>query len=155
MGMLVIGKDYGVCFRIKRNGIELSTGKILEENLAQSAVHQTLGDKFTLSAAWKFLIAKILHYPNSSRAARVMLLRARKEKRKMSLSRSLVHVEELLLSPLCKRHTHTHTTVDSPCENVCKHWYGSDWQLTHQGPSNETHGLVCCSHALPLLHMAL
>ena len=33
MGMLVIGKDYGGFFRIKRNGIELSTGKILEKNL--------------------------------------------------------------------------------------------------------------------------
>ena len=27
--------------------IELSTGKILEENLVQSAFHQTLGDEFT------------------------------------------------------------------------------------------------------------
>ena len=27
--------------------MELSTGKILEENLVQSAFHQTLGDKFT------------------------------------------------------------------------------------------------------------
>jgi hypothetical protein len=34
-------------FRIKINGIELSTGKILEENLVQSAYQQTLGDKFT------------------------------------------------------------------------------------------------------------
>jgi hypothetical protein len=34
-------------FRIKRNRIELSTGKILEENLVQSAFQQTLGDKFT------------------------------------------------------------------------------------------------------------
>ena len=34
-------------FRIKRNGIELSTGKILDENLVQSAFQQTLGDKFT------------------------------------------------------------------------------------------------------------
>ena len=31
-------------FRIKRNGIKLSTGKILEENLIQSAFQQTLGD---------------------------------------------------------------------------------------------------------------
>ena len=36
-----------VFFRIKRNIIELSTGKILEENLVQSASQQTLGDKFT------------------------------------------------------------------------------------------------------------
>ena len=34
-------------FRIKINGIELSTGKILVENLVQSAFQQTLGDKFT------------------------------------------------------------------------------------------------------------
>ena len=34
-------------FRIKINGIELSTGKILEEYLVHSAFHQTLGDKFT------------------------------------------------------------------------------------------------------------
>ena len=32
---------------IKINGIELSTGKILEENLFQCAFQQTLGDKFT------------------------------------------------------------------------------------------------------------
>ena len=32
---------------IKINGIELSTGKILEESLVQSAFQQTLGDKFT------------------------------------------------------------------------------------------------------------
>ena len=31
----------------KINGIELSICKILEENLVQSAFHQTLGDKFT------------------------------------------------------------------------------------------------------------
>ena len=46
MGMLVIFKDWGV-FRIQRNGMELSTGKILEENLVQSAFCQTLGDEFT------------------------------------------------------------------------------------------------------------
>ena len=34
-------------FKIKINGIELSTGKILEENLVQSAFQQTLGDKCT------------------------------------------------------------------------------------------------------------
>ena len=32
---------------IKRNGIELRTGKTLEESLVQSAFQQTLGDKFT------------------------------------------------------------------------------------------------------------
>jgi hypothetical protein len=31
-------------FKIKINGIELSKGKILEENLVQSAFQQTLGD---------------------------------------------------------------------------------------------------------------
>jgi hypothetical protein len=37
----------GSFFRIKKsNGMELSTCKILEENLVQSAFHQTLGDKF-------------------------------------------------------------------------------------------------------------
>jgi hypothetical protein len=33
--------------RIKRNRIELSTGKIIEETLVQSSFQQTLGDKFT------------------------------------------------------------------------------------------------------------
>ena len=47
MGMLVIGKGLGSFFRIKINAIELSTGKILEENLFQSAFQQILGDKFT------------------------------------------------------------------------------------------------------------
>ena len=32
---------------IKINGIELSTGKIAEEDLVQVAFQQTLGDKFT------------------------------------------------------------------------------------------------------------
>jgi hypothetical protein len=32
---------------IKRNGIELSTGKILDDNLVQFAFQQTLRDKFT------------------------------------------------------------------------------------------------------------
>ena len=41
MGMLVFGKTRDF-FRIKRNGIELNTCKILEKNLVQ-----TLGDKFT------------------------------------------------------------------------------------------------------------
>uniref|UniRef100_A0AAZ3QX71 Uncharacterized protein n=1 Tax=Oncorhynchus tshawytscha TaxID=74940 RepID=A0AAZ3QX71_ONCTS len=47
MGMLVFGKDKGV-FRIKINGIELSTSKILQENLLRSAFHQTLGEKLIL-----------------------------------------------------------------------------------------------------------
>ena len=34
-------------FIIKRKDIAISTGKILEENLFQSAFHQKLGDKFT------------------------------------------------------------------------------------------------------------
>ena len=33
--------------RIKRNGMELSTGNILEENMVQFAFQLTLGDKFT------------------------------------------------------------------------------------------------------------
>ena len=33
--------------RIKINGIEISTGKILEANLVQSAFQQTMGDTFT------------------------------------------------------------------------------------------------------------
>ena len=33
--------------RIKTNGIELSTVKVLEENWVQSALQQTLGDTFT------------------------------------------------------------------------------------------------------------
>ena len=47
MGMLVIVKYWGVFQDKKRNRMELSTGKILEENLVQSAFHQTLGDEFT------------------------------------------------------------------------------------------------------------
>ena len=38
----------GSFFRIQINGIVLSRGKILEENLVQSAFQQTLGDKFTI-----------------------------------------------------------------------------------------------------------
>jgi hypothetical protein len=41
MGMLVI---MGMVMLVI-NGMELSTGKVLEENLVQSAFHQTLGDK--------------------------------------------------------------------------------------------------------------
>ena len=44
MGMLVIDKDEGVFLMKKVNGIELSTGKILEENLVQSAFQHTLGN---------------------------------------------------------------------------------------------------------------
>uniref|UniRef100_A0AAZ3RTT4 Tc1-like transposase DDE domain-containing protein n=1 Tax=Oncorhynchus tshawytscha TaxID=74940 RepID=A0AAZ3RTT4_ONCTS len=46
MGILVIGKDLEF-FRIKQNGIEISAGKILEENLVHSSFQQTLGDEFT------------------------------------------------------------------------------------------------------------
>ena len=53
--MVVAASGYGyACHRqglgsflgIKSNGIELITGKILEENLLQSAFQQSLGDKF-------------------------------------------------------------------------------------------------------------
>ena len=37
----------GEVFRIKLNGMERSTSKILEDNLVQSAFHLTLGDEFT------------------------------------------------------------------------------------------------------------
>ena len=47
MSMLVIDMDWWVFQDKKRDGMELSTGKILEENLFQSAFHQTLGDEFT------------------------------------------------------------------------------------------------------------
>ena len=47
MVLLVIGRDTGVFLKVKRNRIELSTGKILEENLVQSAFQPPLGDKFT------------------------------------------------------------------------------------------------------------
>ena len=43
MGMLVIVKDWGV-FRIKINVIELSTGKILEENMVQFVFPKRLAD---------------------------------------------------------------------------------------------------------------
>jgi hypothetical protein len=45
--MLVIVKDWGVFQDKKRNLLELSTDKILQENLVQSASQQTLGDEFT------------------------------------------------------------------------------------------------------------
>jgi hypothetical protein len=44
MGMLLFVKDWGV-FQDKKKQ-KLSTGKVLEENLVQSAFHQTLGDEF-------------------------------------------------------------------------------------------------------------
>jgi hypothetical protein len=54
MGMHVAARTRMLCFKclgsffmIKRNGIELRTGKILEENLVQYAFQQILGDKFT------------------------------------------------------------------------------------------------------------
>ena len=47
MGMLAAIKNWGVFQDKKLNRMELSTGKILEENLVQSAFHQTLGDEFT------------------------------------------------------------------------------------------------------------
>ena len=43
MSMLDIGKEF---YRMTRNRMKLSTGKILEENLLQSALHQTLGEEF-------------------------------------------------------------------------------------------------------------
>jgi hypothetical protein len=42
MGMLVIVKERGSFYRR-----DISTCKILDENLIQSAFHQTLGDEFT------------------------------------------------------------------------------------------------------------
>ena len=41
MGMLVIVKNWRVFQDKKINGMELSTGKILEESLIQSGFHQT------------------------------------------------------------------------------------------------------------------
>ena len=46
MGMLVIIRT-GEFFKIKKNRMELSTSKILEETLVQTAFHQTLGDELT------------------------------------------------------------------------------------------------------------
>jgi hypothetical protein len=48
----------GKFFMIERNGIELSTGKILEENLVQSAFHQTLKHKakYTLESLTKMMM---------------------------------------------------------------------------------------------------
>ena len=43
----IIVKDWGVFQDKKMNIMELSTGKILDENLIHSASHQTLGDGFT------------------------------------------------------------------------------------------------------------
>jgi hypothetical protein len=47
MGVLVIVKDGGVFQDKKRNVNELSTGKILDENMVHSAFHKTMGDQFT------------------------------------------------------------------------------------------------------------
>ena len=47
MGMLVIVKDWGAFQDKKRCAMDLSAGKILEENLVQSAFHQTLRNEFT------------------------------------------------------------------------------------------------------------
>jgi hypothetical protein len=44
MCILVIVKDWEVFQDKKNNGMELSTGKILEVNLVPSAFNQTLGD---------------------------------------------------------------------------------------------------------------
>ena len=46
MGMLVIVKYWGVSDKKKKRKRELSTSTILEENLVQSAIHQTLGNEF-------------------------------------------------------------------------------------------------------------
>ena len=40
-------QELGSFFRIKINGIELSKGKILQENLVQSAFQQAFGEIFT------------------------------------------------------------------------------------------------------------
>ena len=40
-------ENTGEFFRMKINVMELSTGKILEENLLKSASQQTLGEEFT------------------------------------------------------------------------------------------------------------
>jgi hypothetical protein len=45
--MLVFVKNCRVFQDKKSNGMELSKGKILKENLVLSAFHQTLGDEFT------------------------------------------------------------------------------------------------------------
>ena len=49
MGMLVIVKDWGDFLDKNIYGMELNTGKILEEKLVQSAFNQILGDEFTFS----------------------------------------------------------------------------------------------------------
>jgi hypothetical protein len=46
-GRFCQGIRVSVFFQIQISGTELSTGKILEENLVQAAFQQTLGDKFT------------------------------------------------------------------------------------------------------------
>ena len=47
MGMFIIVKDWGVFQDKKINIMELSTGKILDENLFHSVFHQRMGDEFT------------------------------------------------------------------------------------------------------------
>ena len=73
MGILVIIKYWGVFQDKKINGMELSTGKIVEENLVQSAFHQTQGDEFTFQqdnnlqhkakSTLEFLIKKTVNVP--------------------------------------------------------------------------------------------
>ena len=46
-GFACIQQGLGIFSRIKRNRIELSACKIIEENLVQFAFQQTLGDKCT------------------------------------------------------------------------------------------------------------
>jgi hypothetical protein len=51
MGMLVLVKDWEF-FRIKKTyRMELSTSKILEDNMFQFAFYQTPGDEFTFLQA--------------------------------------------------------------------------------------------------------
>ena len=47
-GCLSLARTRDFFFRIRKNGIELSTGKILEENLVKSAFHQTVGVEFPI-----------------------------------------------------------------------------------------------------------
>jgi hypothetical protein len=54
MVMIVIVK--GLFQDKKRHAMELSTGKILEKNLVQSAFHQTLGDELNLKHKAKYTL---------------------------------------------------------------------------------------------------
>ena len=49
MGMLVFVMNWRVFQGKKCNRMELRTGKILEENLVQSAFQQSLGEEFTFN----------------------------------------------------------------------------------------------------------